>query len=226
MSDGKSRIPSSKDSEDGAIENGEAPSSKPGAKRRASRAGTRSVATLTPEQLARKRANDREAQRNIRQRTRDHIESLEQRIRDLSGDRQDDRNVEEIQRRNEELEEELKRLKDILHALEDDIGPSPLTTSSMCMCGHPQEQGWSVEFHRVMHYSSFCFIFSHKQSITNLGSSAVRYECIEGASFIFIRSALVSLLPEQYDQRVLNNHPFNECRRFMDNRSCLLGIEF
>jgi hypothetical protein len=43
----------------------------------ASRAGTRDVATLNPNQLARKRAHDREAQRNIRQRTRGHIESLE-----------------------------------------------------------------------------------------------------------------------------------------------------
>lgn len=133
MSDGKSKNLNSREFDDGVVENGDAPSTKPCAKRRASRAGTRSVATLTPEQLARKRANDREAQRNIRQRTRNHIESLEQRIRDLSGDRQDVRNVEEIQRRNEELEEELKRLKDILHALEDDMGSSPLTTSSMCM---------------------------------------------------------------------------------------------
>lgn len=133
MSDDRSKFSNSKESDDGGIESGNAPPSKqPGAKRRASRAGTRSVATLTPEQLARKRANDREAQRNIRQRTRDHIESLEQRIRDLSGDRQDDRNLEEIRRRNEVLEEELKRLKDILLALEDDIGSAPLTTSSMC----------------------------------------------------------------------------------------------
>jgi chromosome segregation ATPase len=133
MSDDKSSFPNSKESPDGGIESGDAaPSKQPGAKRRASRAGTRSVATLTPEQLARKHANDREAQRNIRQRTRDHIESLEQRIRDLSGDRQDDRNLEEIQRRNKELEEELKHHKTILFALEDDMGSAPLTTSSMC----------------------------------------------------------------------------------------------
>jgi TolA-binding protein len=133
MSDNRSKFSNSKESDDRGIESGDAPPSKqPGAKRRASRAGTRSVATLTPEQLARKRANDREAQRNIRQRTRDHIESLEQRIRDLSGDQQDDRNLEEIRRRNEELEEELKRLKDILLVLEDDIGSSSLTTNSMC----------------------------------------------------------------------------------------------
>jgi len=162
MSDGKSKIPSSKESDDGVIENGDAPSSKPGAKRRASRAGTRSVATLTPEQLARKRANDREAQRSIRQRTRDHIESLEQRIRDLSRDRQDERNIDEIQRRNEELEEELKRLKDILHALEEDMGSSPLTTSLMCMKPHDsskrQDEGLDVFIDRVMNeLMLFCY---------------------------------------------------------------------
>jgi hypothetical protein len=99
----------------------------------ASLAGTRSVATLTPEQLSRQRANDREAQRNIRQRTNDHIESLQQRICDLPRDREDARNLEEIQMRNEELEEELKNLKDILLALEDDLGSSSLTRSSICM---------------------------------------------------------------------------------------------
>ncbi|KAF2859348.1 hypothetical protein K470DRAFT_265345 [Piedraia hortae CBS 480.64] len=46
-------------------------------KKRTTRAGTRSVSTLTPAQLERKRANDREAQRAIRQRTKDHIENLE-----------------------------------------------------------------------------------------------------------------------------------------------------
>ena len=122
----------SRESNDGGSENGDAPSTKSGAKRRASRAGTRSVATLTPEQLARKRANDREAQRNIRQRTRDHVESLEQRIRELTGGGHEDRNVIEIKRRNKELEEELRRLKDILGTLEDDLEASPLTASSMC----------------------------------------------------------------------------------------------
>lgn len=51
----------------------------------ASRAGTRSVSTLTPAQLSRKRANDREAQRAIRQRTKEHIEKLELRIAELES---------------------------------------------------------------------------------------------------------------------------------------------
>ena len=46
-------------------------------KKRTSRAGTRSVSSLSAAQLERKRANDRDAQRAIRQRTKDHIDSLE-----------------------------------------------------------------------------------------------------------------------------------------------------
>ncbi|KAL8808260.1 MAG: hypothetical protein Q9200_004352 [Gallowayella weberi] len=46
---------------------------------------SRGVANLTPEQLAKKRANDREAQRAIRERTKTQIESLENKIRELSN---------------------------------------------------------------------------------------------------------------------------------------------
>lgn len=57
-----------------------------GKKRKASGVpGSRGVANLTPEQLAKKRANDREAQRAIRERTRNTIESLERRIRELES---------------------------------------------------------------------------------------------------------------------------------------------
>ena len=88
-------------------------SSLPGAKRRASRAGTRSVTTLTAAQLERKRANDREAQRAIRQRTKDHIESLERQITELTA-QQDTSNpskLVELMQRNEELEQENTMLK-------------------------------------------------------------------------------------------------------------------
>ncbi|KAK4545992.1 hypothetical protein LTR36_002556 [Oleoguttula mirabilis] len=55
-------------------------------KRKASGApGNRGVANLTPEQLAKKRANDREAQRAIRERTKTHIETLERRIAELES---------------------------------------------------------------------------------------------------------------------------------------------
>ncbi|RDW92272.1 hypothetical protein BP5796_01666 [Coleophoma crateriformis] len=84
---------------------------KAGAKRRASRAGTRSVATLSEAQLARKRANDREAQRLIRRRTKDHIEQLERRIRSLSEGQGTTGELEELRRRNTELETELSMLR-------------------------------------------------------------------------------------------------------------------
>lgn len=54
-------------------------------KRRASTTGSRGVANLTPEQLAKKRANDREAQRAIRERTKGQIETLEKRIEELTS---------------------------------------------------------------------------------------------------------------------------------------------
>ncbi|KAL8917864.1 MAG: hypothetical protein Q9208_007686 [Pyrenodesmia sp. 3 TL-2023] len=44
---------------------------------------SRGVANLTPEQLAKKRANDREAQRAIRERTKTQIENLEKELREL-----------------------------------------------------------------------------------------------------------------------------------------------
>nr|POE74643.1 hypothetical protein CFP56_37174 [Quercus suber] len=57
-----------------------------GRKRKAtSTAGSRGVANLTPDQLAKKRANDRDAQRAIRERTRNTIEGLERRIKELEG---------------------------------------------------------------------------------------------------------------------------------------------
>lgn len=56
----------------------------PAAKKRRT-ATSRGVANLTPEQLARKRANDREAQRAIRERTKTQIDRLNQRIRDLES---------------------------------------------------------------------------------------------------------------------------------------------
>ncbi|KAM5372805.1 hypothetical protein ACJA88_008942 [Fusarium oxysporum] len=76
------------------------------------RKGTRSVSTLTPSQLARKRANDREAQRAIRARTKEHIDRLERELEDLKSKQSRDQTVQELLRRNQALEEELMRLKE------------------------------------------------------------------------------------------------------------------
>jgi hypothetical protein len=74
--------------------------------------GTRSVSTLTPSQLARKRANDREAQRAIRARTKEHIERLERELEELKSNQSRDKTVQELLRRNKVLEEELFRIKE------------------------------------------------------------------------------------------------------------------
>ncbi|KAG6154491.1 hypothetical protein E4U24_002813 [Claviceps purpurea] len=75
------------------------------------RKGTRSVSTLTPSQLARKRANDREAQRAIRARTKEHIERLEHELEELRSNHGRDKTVQDLIRRNKALEDELRQLK-------------------------------------------------------------------------------------------------------------------
>ncbi|KAJ2896797.1 hypothetical protein MKZ38_005243 [Zalerion maritima] len=69
------------------------------------RKGTRSVSTLTPAQLERKRANDREAQRAIRARTKDTIETLN---REKSANQQ---TIGEINRENYALKAQMHQLR-------------------------------------------------------------------------------------------------------------------
>ncbi|KAI1102081.1 hypothetical protein F4804DRAFT_353987 [Jackrogersella minutella] len=75
------------------------------------RKGTRSVSSLTPAQLARKRANDREAQRAIRARTKEHIENLEREIEDLRSQQNRDHTIQSLLQKNEALEEEVRQLR-------------------------------------------------------------------------------------------------------------------
>ncbi|KAJ4176434.1 hypothetical protein NW759_017042 [Fusarium solani] len=73
---------------------------------------TRGVSTLTPSQLARKRAKDRETQRAIRARTKEHIEQLERELEELKSKQSGDQTIQELLRRNKALGEELMRLKE------------------------------------------------------------------------------------------------------------------
>ncbi|XXH03654.1 DRAP deaminase [Hypoxylon texense] len=82
------------------------------ASRGGKRKGTRSVSTLTPSQLARKRANDREAQRAIRARTKEHIDNLEREIEELRNQQNRDQTVQSLLRQNKSLEDELRRLRE------------------------------------------------------------------------------------------------------------------
>ncbi|KAJ5188336.1 Protein of unknown function DUF3425 [Penicillium cf. griseofulvum] len=94
-----------------------------GRKRKLNSMSSRGVANLTPDQLAKKRANDRQAQRAIRERTKGHIEALEQQVRDLSSQKpyldlqaalQENGT---IRSENAELRQGLKAAMDILQPL-------------------------------------------------------------------------------------------------------------
>lgn len=112
------------------------PKAQSGAKRRPSRAGTRSVSTLTAAQLERKRANDREAQRAIRQRTKEHIDALERRVAELSATNETSAKLTQALKRNEELEQENSILRSRLnHALTSlsENGGACRCSESWCM---------------------------------------------------------------------------------------------
>ncbi|KFZ05649.1 hypothetical protein V501_08158 [Pseudogymnoascus sp. VKM F-4519 (FW-2642)] len=84
---------------------------------RASRAGTRSVNRLSAAQLSRKRANDREAQRAIRQRTKDQIETLQEQVKQLT-DPEKERRTWNVHLRNRQLEDEVATLHERISAME------------------------------------------------------------------------------------------------------------
>ena len=111
-------------------------------KRKPVGAGSRGVANLTPEQLAKKRANDREAQRAIRERTKSQIETLEKRIQELTA-HQPYQELQHVVRQKElveaENEELRKRLTSILDIVQPVIGGSGLTGTS------PEEGGCTTQ---------------------------------------------------------------------------------
>lgn len=87
---------------------------------------SRGVANLTPDQLAKKRANDREAQRAIRERTKNQIESLERKIRELTS-QQPYQELQHVLRQKEMVEAEnadiKKRLASIMSLIQPVLGP-------------------------------------------------------------------------------------------------------
>ncbi|EXJ64442.1 hypothetical protein A1O7_00778 [Cladophialophora yegresii CBS 114405] len=101
-----------------------------GRKRKAGGAGSRGVASLTPEQLAKKRANDRDAQRAIRERTKHTIENLERRIEELTS-QQPYQELQEVIRQKDaiqaENEEIRRRLASVMSLIQPIIGAQGLT---------------------------------------------------------------------------------------------------
>ncbi|SMR48638.1 unnamed protein product [Zymoseptoria tritici ST99CH_1E4] len=85
--------------------------------------GSRGVANLTPDQLAKKRANDREAQRAIRERTKNTIEGLEGRIRELEA-QQPYQELMKVVRERDEARRECEELRRRLGAVAGIVGGS------------------------------------------------------------------------------------------------------
>lgn len=107
-------------------EDAASPSSSDNKKRRTTGStSSRGVANLTPDQLAKKRANDREAQRAIRERTKNQIENLERRIRELTS-QQPYQELQHVLRQKELVEAEnvdiKKRLATVLSLIEPILG--------------------------------------------------------------------------------------------------------
>lgn len=114
--------PSRLNSTDAETPGFEIPGPTAGRKRKLHNLSARGVANLTPDQLAKKRANDRQAQRAIRERTKIHIDALEQQVRDLSSQKP----MVDLQaawKQNETIREENKELRQGLKAAMDIIRP-------------------------------------------------------------------------------------------------------
>ncbi|KAM3078153.1 hypothetical protein ACMFMF_004562 [Clarireedia jacksonii] len=109
---------------------------------------SRGVANLTPEQLAKKRANDREAQRSIRQRTKNQIENYERKIRELTS-QQPYQELQHVMRQKEMVEAEnldiKKRLSQVISLIQPILGShgfeAPTQYSSPPTCPPPNRPG-------------------------------------------------------------------------------------
>jgi len=106
------------------------PLSQNGRKRKAASNTSRGVASLTPDQLAKKRANDREAQRAIRERTKQQIDNLERRIQELTSQQPYQelqaviRQKDAVQAENDEIR---RRLASIMSIIQPIVGAQGLT---------------------------------------------------------------------------------------------------
>ena len=101
-------------------------------RRRTSGPGSRGVNNLTPEQLAKKRANDREAQRAIRERTKGQIEALEKKIQDLTSQKPY-QELQDALRQKELVEAENADIKRRMAAIQSLVQPilAPTTVNRM-----------------------------------------------------------------------------------------------
>lgn len=91
-------------------------------KRKATNVSSRGVASLTPEQLQKKRANDREAQRAIRERTRSQIQNYEDQIRELKS-QQPYQELQTVLRQKDAIQAENQEIRRRLNAVFELLQP-------------------------------------------------------------------------------------------------------
>ncbi|KAK0312395.1 hypothetical protein LTR82_013865 [Friedmanniomyces endolithicus] len=113
-------------------------------KRKASGApGSRGVANLTPDQLTKKRANDREAQRAIRERTRNNIAHLETRIRELES-QQPFQELQRVLQQRDDAVRECEELRNRLATVASVVGTATAANGNGGQPGGQQVAGASL----------------------------------------------------------------------------------
>ena len=143
-------------------------------KRQASTSG-RGVANLTPEQLSKKRANDRDAQRAIRERTKGHVDSLERKIQELTSQQPYQelqhalRQKESVEAENEEIK---KRLHSVLGILQPIVGGIGIPGRASHIEGHSRRlQLTTQDPFQIRPMSSAVFhLFQHPTSMLDIQS--------------------------------------------------------
>ncbi|KAL8306042.1 hypothetical protein RB601_009132 [Gaeumannomyces tritici] len=184
------------------------------------RKGTRSVSTLTPSQLARKRANDREAQRAIRARTKEHIERLEREVEELKSKQNRDETLQELIRKNKALEKELMRLRESYGIptshpyptpLYDDSGVSSRASSSFGQhspdyhqVGDPASSGTAEEYGYIP--TSVPSRLEGLPPTSRVGSADMKYEDMDNENG-YPRANPVQLPPTYMHQQSWNMYP-------------------
>lgn len=173
-------------------------------KRRESRQGIRRVSSMSTEQLERKRANDREAQRSIRQRTKEHIESLEKQVAALQAQVEELRprseRYEELVQQNTALQDEVNRLR---HQLASLTGRSSFSGSEQA---GSFRSGWHLEE-------------GPSGASTNIPSSSTMVSPITGS---FYPPPNVPRAPSTVSVSSRSSHP-HDWQQYMSTRSSSLG---
>ena len=117
---------------------------------------------LTEQQLAKKRQNDREAQRAIRERTRQTIESLENRVRELeSGEAFTEmqsvmQERDEYRRERDELRDRITQMVQLGYSAPGESCSQPLT----CLCADLSQEWLPISASACLRYGRGLKMFS------------------------------------------------------------------